>query len=540
MVSVKLFVVSTLSFLAHQISAECSDVPCAAKFYNESSVCVCNSTYCDTITRVTSFESGTFATYTSSKEGKRFYKQINDIQSRDPSVSDDEGNVFLLDPTIRYQNIEGFGGAVTDSAGINLKSLPLAAQRKLINSYFSDVGIEYNMLRLPIASTDFSTRIYSYDDYRNDTDLDNFKLAKEDYEYKIPFIQHAKDVATDDIHIVAASWSPPKWMKTKDSMVAGGSVKHRFMQDYAEYHCKFAEAYKKNGIDIWAMSTSNEPTSPLLRTPFQSTLWYVPDMGAFISKYLGPTLRNCSAEGIKLLTIDDQRGLIPLFSALFSIIAPEAIEYVDGFALHSYFNKITPPSMSTFLLKQFPDKFALVTEYCAGSSPSDEPKVDLGSWARAKDYVQDILENLNSNFVGWVDWNLCLNRQGGPTWVGNFVDSPIIVDAKKKEFYKQPMFYAMGHFSKFLPRGSQRIQMSAGADNQCDKCVKDPSKEYIAFMTPEDTIVVIIYNDGEAREATLRVGTCDVITQLDANSITTIEIPTTQHDENMDCKIVVD
>lgn len=73
-------------------------------------------------------------------------------------------------------------------------------------------------------------------------------------------------------------------------------------------------------------------------------------------------------------------------------------------------------------------------------------------------------QNLNSNFVGWVDWNLCLNRQGGPTWVGNFVDSPIIVDAKKKEFYKQPMFYAMGHFSKFLPRGSQRIQMSAGAD----------------------------------------------------------------------------
>lgn len=27
-----------------------------------------------------------------------------------------------------------------------------------------------------------------------------------------------------------------------------------------------------------------------------------------------------------------------------------------------------------------------------GSSPSDKPKVDLGSWARAKDYVQDILE----------------------------------------------------------------------------------------------------------------------------------------------------
>lgn len=36
--------------------------------------------------------------------------------------------------------------------------------------------------------------------------------------------------------------------------------------------------------------------------------------------------------------------------------------------------------------------------------------------------------------------------EGGPNWVKNFVDSPIIVNAKKDEFYKQPMFYAMGHF----------------------------------------------------------------------------------------------
>lgn len=63
---------------------------------------------------------------------------------------------------------------------------PLASNTHFcFSSYFSDEGIEYNMLRLPIASTDFSTRIYSYDDYRNDTDLDNFKLAKEDYEYKV-------------------------------------------------------------------------------------------------------------------------------------------------------------------------------------------------------------------------------------------------------------------------------------------------------------------------------------------------------------------
>ncbi|PIO61319.1 hypothetical protein TELCIR_17159, partial [Teladorsagia circumcincta] len=54
--------------------------------------------------------------------------------------------------------------------------------------------------------------------------------------------------------------------------------------------------------------------------------------------------------------------------------------------------------------------------------------------------------DLNNFVTGWTDWNMCLNEQGGPNWVENFVDSPIIVNATSDEFYKQPMFYAMGHF----------------------------------------------------------------------------------------------
>jgi len=36
-----------------------------------------------------------------------------------------------------------------------------------------------------------------------------------------------------------------------------------------------------------------------------------------------------------------------------------------------------------------------------------------------------------------VDWNLALNMEGGPNWVKNFVDSPIIVDAEGGQFFKQ-------------------------------------------------------------------------------------------------------
>lgn len=34
---------------------------------------------------------------------------------------------------------------------------------------------------------------------------------------------------------------------------------------------------------------------------------------------------------------------------------------------------------------------------------------------------------MNHGVVGWLDWSMCLNTQGGPCWPNNYVDSPIIV-----------------------------------------------------------------------------------------------------------------
>lgn len=106
--------------------------------------------------------------------------------------------------------------------------------------------------------------------------------------------------------------------------------------------------------------------------------------------------------------------------------------------------------------------------------------VVLGSFKRAESYARDIIEvflfslsaskkhkyifwfnekDLNHWVTGWTDWNLALDLNGGPNWAKNFVDGPIIVNATASEFYKQPMFYIMGHFSKFIPEDSVRIDL---------------------------------------------------------------------------------
>lgn len=86
---------------------------------------------------------------------------------------------------------------------------------------------------------------------------------------------------------------------------------------------------------------------------------------------------------------------------------------------------------------------------------------------------------------GWVDWNMVLDIQGGPTYINNNVDSPIIVNASAGEFYKQPMFYHLGHFSKFIPRNSIRVELSSTANENV---------KVVGFERPDNATVVVILN----------------------------------------------
>lgn len=87
--------------------------------------------------------------------------------------------------------------------------------------------------------------------------------------------------------------------------------------------------------------------------------------------------------------------------------------------------------------------------------------------------------------VGWIDWNLCLSPTGGPNWANNFVDAPILVYGDDDEFIKQPMFYAMGHFSKFIPRGSQRIRIRRRSII---------TVENLAVIKTNNNIVIVLQN----------------------------------------------
>jgi len=120
-----------------------------------------------------------------------------------------------LNRSVSFQTIKGFGGAITDAAGANIYSLSTETTQKILNSYFSPTfGIEYNILRIPLAGTDFSLREYSYaDNSTDDFELKNFSLQDEDIKWKIPFTQAAIKMSQKKISLFASPWSAPRWMK---------------------------------------------------------------------------------------------------------------------------------------------------------------------------------------------------------------------------------------------------------------------------------------------------------------------------------------
>ena len=67
----------------------------------------------------------------------------------------------------------------------------------------------------------------------------------------------------------------------------------------------------------------------------------------------------------------------------------------------------------------------------------------------------------------------------------NFVDAPIIVNSSAQEYYKQPMYYSLAHFTKFLPSHSLRVHSDdTGAH----------ILETVVFETPDKATILIALN----------------------------------------------
>ncbi|XP_064474561.1 lysosomal acid glucosylceramidase-like isoform X5 [Ornithodoros turicata] len=290
-------------------------------------------------------------------------------------------------------------------------------------------------------------------------------------------------------------WPRPRRLQTQDTVhqesdIAGPGrsvpVRQPLERSCLDENQWFLQEYGKHDIQIWGLTTENEPTNgEIPNFPFQCMGFTPETMRDFVKLDLGPALEANGYGFLKLMILDDERyDMIRWAQTILQ--DTNASSFVSGIGVHWY-GDFAEPWILDKTHEAFPEKFILGTEACEGFQAFVKEKVSLGNWDRAETYAFDIIQDLSHWVTGWVDWNLALNPQGGPNWVKNFVDSPIIVNATSREFYKQPMYYSLAHFTKFLPRGSLRIGLNA------DPGLSD-RVTFVAFKTPQKAKVVIVLN----------------------------------------------
>ena len=123
----------------------------------------------------------------SDQASKRMEVSYQEFET-DIQKTQDKGEVYdyILDETKHYQTILGFGGAFTDSAGININMMnDSEITMKIISAYYGPNGLDYSLGRVNMGGCDFSIRPYTYADTEGDVNLDTFALQDEDVIHKV-------------------------------------------------------------------------------------------------------------------------------------------------------------------------------------------------------------------------------------------------------------------------------------------------------------------------------------------------------------------
>ncbi len=452
-------------------------------------------------------------------------KDITEFTPGDNAVS-----IKLL-PEKKFQTITGFGGAFTESSAYLLNQLGKENRKKIIDAYFSKDGANYSLTRTHMNSCDFSLNNYSYSPVEGDKDLKHFTI-EEDKDDLIPMIKDAMAASEDGFKIFGSPWTAAPWMKDNNNWV-GGKLLPEYYDTWALFFSKFVDAYKAEGIDIWGFTVENEP---LGNGNNWESMHYSPDeMTNFVQNHLGPKLEADGKGDLKILGYDQNREHLKEWVDS-QYKNEETSKYFDGTAIHWYASTFEVfPEELQYAHEKAPDKLLIQSEACVDAQVPvwqddkwyfEKEATDWGfTWAPEKDkhlhpkyapvnrYARDIIGCLNNWVDGWVDWNMVLDKKGGPNWFKNWCIAPVIVDPEKDEVYLTPLYYTMAHFSKYIRPGAVRI----GFENS------DPSLLVTAAKNPDGSIAVVVLNQNkEVKSFSLSLNNISRKIQINGQAIQTI------------------
>lgn len=388
----------------------------------------------------------------------------------------------------------------------------------------------------------------------------------------LPMIKEALAIKNrqqdNQLRIVSSAWTAPAWMKDIEDWYipgapennwqgTGGSLKAVYVSTYADYIVKYLDAYKAEGVNIWGITPVNEPHGN--NGQWESMNFTPESQNEFVKSELGPKLQAGGYDDIKLLIYDQNRdGIEDWTDVIFA--DPESAQYVYGVAVHWY--------ESTFRVyeeifdrvhEKYPEFGIIHTEGCIDDLGKDAPfgvadperfkesnwfdndefwwndnATDWGytvPWEGVKvedhpvytpvhRYARNIIVSLDHWVKGWIDWNIVLDRNGGPNHVGNFCGAPIMIDTETQEIYYTPVYYVLAQFSRTIRPGDQAVntqmQLTGLGSDALHACATLNADNILSVQLLNTTDKPIIYN--------LQIGSQFAEVEIAANAVQTVRI----------------
>ncbi|RWS07329.1 glucosylceramidase-like protein, partial [Leptotrombidium deliense] len=169
------------------------------------------------------------------------------------------------------------------------------------------------------------------------------------------------NVSTHKLKLFSSAWSSPAWMKTNNDIAGGGVLKGStigpYYKTWADYAVRFLDAYRSHDIEMWGMTTGNEPSAGLEPGYTFNCLGFTPfTQRDFVKFHLGPALEKAgyTPENFKVMIHDDQLPTLPFYAEIVLRDA-NASKYISGVALHWYQNSDAPREFLNFVHNKFSD-----------------------------------------------------------------------------------------------------------------------------------------------------------------------------------------
>ena len=423
-------------------------------------------------------------------------------------------NQITYDKTKTYQEIDGFGLAITTASCYNLLKMPQEARTRFLTELFSKENIGSSLIRVAIGASDFCTADnYTWCDTEG---LQNFAVHPEDKNLLFPILKEIYAI-NPDVKIIGSPWSCPRWMKgggyryegydqgtldAKYNSWTSGRLRPSCYDDYAEYFVKWIQTMEAEGFDIYAVTMQNEPlnhgNSMSLYMPWKDQLKFI--------KILGPAIQKAGLD-TKIMLFDhnynyddksDQNNY-PL-----NIYADqEAYKWAAGSAWHNYGGHV---SELDEIYAANPEKGIWFTEASIG-----EWNYDLAGKVGGR-FDPFVLEEFSNVFMGTMRrggkgvtyWNLMLDEKKGPysphdgsckTCYGGVTISSLDYESITKNAH----WYHVAHASAVVKPGAKRIAIGG---------MELPTRfECMMFLNPDNTVGTLICNNSDQDQALIFANT---------------------------------